>query len=306
MIFLTMKILLSYNVNELIKAIHKDARRSSKERSALCKAELIDWNFQVTDLFFPKQKNNSGYTEFTWEPLDELSIYLFEKNGNLDDYGKYCVRLHSHHNMNAFRSGTDVATRKWFKDWWSDWFISIVTSKSKWSSECSGIYYHATLDVFNPVPFDIDLQVELWLPSTVVQEKETESFMEYKAWLKNLRKNYKLIQERYCLTDDQMEWLVNIDVNSYHWQKVQIFYIEPEEIRIDKEKKITDLASVEEVTKTYTYGWGFIPEVKKKANREGKNIADHKNRESRWPWKKEEHRSGYDDRDERYSLLLEK
>jgi len=71
----------------------------------------VGTDYYATDIFFPKQRNSSAYTEFTGQPIDELMEYL-ALNNKIEDFGKYAIWLHSHHNMNAFRSGTDVSTRK--------------------------------------------------------------------------------------------------------------------------------------------------------------------------------------------------
>jgi len=240
----SMKILLSYNFNELMRSIHKDPRWATKEWSWLCKAELIDWDYHVTDIFFPTQKNQTAHTVFTKEPMDELAAYLIEEN-RLDDFGKYCVWLHSHQKMSAFRSWEDRSTRKWFKDRGADWFLSIVTSSTKWTNDCMWVFYHATLDVFSPVDFDIDLEVKLWLPCTVTEERPTESFRKYRESLENLANNAEQIKQRFWLSDEQIAWLME---NDFSWNKTQTYYTEPREISLNIEAKKAELAAVEEVS----------------------------------------------------------
>lgn len=316
-----MKLLLSYNVNELIRAIHKDKRRSTKEWSWLCKAELINGDYHVTDIFFPTQKNQTAYTEFTKEPLDELASYLFKKDWNLDSYGKYCVWLHSHQKMSAFWSGTDYNTRKSFKDRWSEGFISLVTSQTSGSSNCRWVFYHATLDVYSPVEFDIDIDVEVWLPCTQLEERETEEYLEHLESLKkfeesieNLKNNMEVVKNNYWLTDEQIEKIIDTAPPVFRWSQTKTFYTEPESIRLNKDEKIQELYEAEEVTYTYQSQstlWRRVNWVWFANNEEDKN--DRKNNKKkekggsvnsslRW----DDRREWYDERDDKYKDLLSK
>ena len=240
-----MKLFISYNLNELIRDIH-EWERKNRERSALVKCEKVWHDLYMTDLFFPKQKNVAAHTEFTWKPIEELIEYLW--TDKLEDFWKYCIWLHSHHTMNAFWSWEDRSTRKWFKDWWCNHFVSVVTSIKNWSNNCNWVYYHATLDIFKPIDFEIDLEVQLWLPwITTITEEETNKYKAHLESIQQIKDSANYLNEQYWIPKEQ----VLDSIKEFTWSQFDIFY-EEWEYTLDNEEKIKQLKDVEE---TFTLSW---------------------------------------------------
>lgn len=277
-----MKLYISYNLNELIKAIHRDSRWKGKEWSWLVKVERVWTDYRMTDIFFPKQKNQAAHTEFSWDPVNELIEYLWDK---IEDIGKYAIRLHSHQSMSAFWSWEDHRTRKWFKDWWCDEFVSVVTSQTSWSNKIDWIYYHATLDIFNPVDMAVDLKMELWLPwVTELEEVQSEDYIKYleeeqerieefkasevqrKQQIENnnliVLNNATILKDKYWLSDELLQEYIEKNVfeekeykpRVFKWSESTVFYNE-NNFDLDIEAKIKELDAAEEKVKTYSYLW---------------------------------------------------
>lgn len=268
-----MQLHISYNMNELIKAIHTDKRWSWKERSWLCKVVRSWTDYYIVDIFFPKQKNVAAHTEFSWDPVNELITYLWDK---IETFWDYAIRLHSHQWMQAFWSWEDHRTRKGFKDRWCDEFVSVVTSHKGGTNEIDWIYYHATLDIFNPISMDVNLKMSLWLPwITSLEEVPTE---EYTKWLESsdarlqafqlseeqrkaaaeLNKqtalsNIEILKSKYWLSDEDIEWYIKLNEYQpreyvevqFKWDKVVTRYDEGE-YNLDIEAKIKELDAAEE------------------------------------------------------------
>lgn len=251
-----MLLYISYSLNELIRQIH-NWQWKNKERSALVKCEKVWHDLYMTDLFFPKQRNVTTHTEFTWNPIDELLEYL--GTDKIEEFGKYCIWLHSHHTMNAFWSGEDRSTRKWFKDWWCNHFVSVVTSIKQGSNNCMNVFYHATLDIFKPIDFEMDLTVTLWLPwISETEEQETEAYALYKKWLEQLQQNAEFLNREYGIDEEQ----ITSTVKPFTWNTTTTYFSE-EGYMIDNEEKIKELLAVEEKVVYNTQPWWWYSKPSK-------------------------------------------
>lgn len=257
LLFIQMKIYISYSLNELIRSIHKDSRRALKERSWLVKCKRIGHDYYMYDIFFPKQKNVSAHTEFTGKPIDELIEYLWEER--IEEFWEYCIRLHSHQKMNAFWSWEDRSTRKWFKDWGCPHFVSVVTSSTWWSNNCMWVFYHATLDVFDPINFEIDIKMELGLPNiSVVEERPTEAYELYLKWVEQTQAHAQTLKDKFWFTDEEIE--TYLKTQEFRWAKTNTFYTE-DWFMLDHKAKIEELAAVEEKITYPTYNFWVTPKT---------------------------------------------
>ena len=168
-----------FTVSQILEWLREDHKKM--EWSVLGRVIKHNDMFIVTDVFVPKQKNSSGYTEME-DPLSELQDYLIE-TGKYENAREWRLRFHSHHTMQPFRSGTDNATRKslctdvFFDEemnhWWS---LSIVIGA--WPS------YHATVDYAykeneQMIMTHQDVEVVIWLYDDVeLPEEEINTYKE--------------------------------------------------------------------------------------------------------------------------------
>lgn len=188
-----MNVYLSAHLNAYISTLHYDQKSKwkGKERSGILKVAKVGTDLFAYDIFHPKQKNSSGWTEFPEGMMDEL----VQKVG-FKEVGKFGIWLHSHHSMQAFRSWQDFRQRKEFAEWGTDFFVSVVTSSKSWSSQIGDNYFHATLDVFKP-EFETDIGVYLWHPQMQI---EIDTFRE--EMLADMQKEIDAEKEKYDILMD--------------------------------------------------------------------------------------------------------
>lgn len=233
-----MKVRITPWLNEFIASLHAWERKN-REWSWLLKCKKVGKELHAYDIFFPKQENNGTHTEFTDDPVWELLDHLGNK---AEEFGEFCIWIHSHHNMQAFRSGEDRATRKAFKDRWCKHFISIVTSSNKGTHNLWGTYYHGTLDIFDPIETEVNIQIELGIPE--ISEHYSEDNPEYLEF----KEAIKSIAEQFDFSEEDIEEAEK----SFKWDKVKRFYTENDYAIVDFEKRLEELKAAE-VVKSYSY-----------------------------------------------------
>lgn len=154
------KVYLTYAINEVVYSLRKDHK--NMEWSALWRVEEIDGKMVVTDLYIPKQTNQTTHTEFDDPQLEEFWDYLWD-NDRSWEVNQWRLWLHSHHTMPPFWSWTDSKTREQLctetfynetkKKWWA---LSIVVGKD--------YTFHWTVDYcVDWMVYSSDIDVDSWL-----------------------------------------------------------------------------------------------------------------------------------------------
>lgn len=152
-------------IQDIIEWLRQD--HAVMEWSVLWRVNNIDDKLVVTDIFIPKQKNQSAYTEMD-NPSNDLLDFLISNN-RINEISEWRLWLHSHQKMTPFWSGTDSNTRRslcsdvFYDDntqmWWT---LSIVIWTKWWAA------YHWTIDVYKWeknkwVQYSQDINVITWL-----------------------------------------------------------------------------------------------------------------------------------------------
>ena len=148
---LKVAVLISGYVAQLIDRLHEEYPNT--EWSWIARIEKREWHYLVTDIRFPKQSNTWGNTEIKDGGLESLLEDIFTNHP--EQLGERKVRVHSHHSMWVFRSGTDAQAKASFNDWNMDYRWSIVTAYSG-----NKITYKCALNVFKPANIEFDVPVK--------------------------------------------------------------------------------------------------------------------------------------------------
>lgn len=173
---LKVSVVISWYVNELITRLHQ--LYPHKERSGIARIQKMRWYYEVTDIRFPKQSNHWAETEMKDTGLQDLLEDIVINNPT--QLHEWKCRIHSHHNMWCFRSGTDETAKRSFNDGNQDYRRSIVTAYTdKWN-----VTYKCALNVFKPVNIEFDVPV-------VKQEFDMDSYLQknlddYEVYIKAL------------------------------------------------------------------------------------------------------------------------
>jgi len=204
---LNVQVVISGLVNELIAKLHNTYPH--RERSGIARIEKKEGYYLVTDIRFPKQSNAWAETEMSQAGLQELLEDIF--NTDPTHMHEWKCRLHSHHSMGCFRSGTDETAKCWFNDGMQDHRWSIVTAYTTKGT----LSYKCALNVFKPVNIEFDVPV-------IQQEFDMESYLQknmkdytvYKKALQTLEasRDAKLaqLQQPYAPTQAEVDALIDI------------------------------------------------------------------------------------------------
>jgi len=175
---LNVSMVISWYVNELIAKLHNAYPHT--ERSGIGRVVKRQGYYEVIDVRFPKQTNTSGNTEMTDEWVNELLEDIF--NTTPEQMGEWKLRLHSHHTMWCFRSGTDETAKHWFNDGQQDYRWSIVTAYNT----AGKIDYLCALNVFKPV--NVEFKVTTKAETINYSEYLKEHMQDYATYEKALDK----------------------------------------------------------------------------------------------------------------------
>lgn len=148
---LKVQVIISGYVAQLIDRLHEEYPNT--EWSWIARIEKREWHYLVTDIRFPKQSNSWGNTEIKDGGLESLLEDIFTNNP--EQLPERKVRIHSHHSMWVFRSGTDATAKASFNDWNMDYRWSIVTAYKG-----NTITYKCALNVFKPANIEFDVPVK--------------------------------------------------------------------------------------------------------------------------------------------------
>lgn len=203
---LKVSVVISWYVNELIGRLHNQYPHT--ERSGIARIEKKQGYYYVSDIRFPKQSNKWAETEISNWWLEEILEDILAKNP--EQLWEWKCRLHSHHSMWCFRSGTDEAAKKSFNDGQQDFRWSIVTAY-----KANSIAYKCALNVFKPI------NIEFNVPVTQEEFDEgaylTQTMPDYATYEKAynqllLKRNaeIELLNEEYVPAPEEIEALLNI------------------------------------------------------------------------------------------------
>lgn len=213
------RLIISYEMHELIKKIHTDDTWKNKERSALAKVSPWvgeqEWCFVLSDMIFPEQRNSGGNTQFTAEWYSKMYDTVLDKDpANTQDW---CCWLHSHNQMQVFRSAQDYETKSSFNrrvvdgewKWMIDRFFSIVTSTGWWSDyHQDGVYYRGSIDIYSPVRLEFDLEIGI-----EANEAIEELLNRYEEVYKHIDEDPKY-QRRISLIEEVYNGMINDSIGS--------------------------------------------------------------------------------------------
>lgn len=143
---------ISWRVNKLIEKLH--AKHPHTERSGIARVAKREGHYVLTDIKFPEQENSSGNTEMSKEGIDKLIENVIETD--IDSMEEWRCRIHSHHTMGCFWSGTDAAAKAWFNDGNTRFWFSVVTAYKG-----SVIDYKCALNIFKPINLELDIPVSV-------------------------------------------------------------------------------------------------------------------------------------------------
>jgi len=232
----TMKV--SWYMNELIARLHED--HPNKEWSGIAKVEKKDWYYLLSDILFCEQENSASNTEMTKEGLDSIAEKIMEVDPlNMHEWN---CRLHSHHSMAVFWSGTDWEARNWFNDWNTKHWWSVVTSY-QWGK----MNYKCWLDVFIPtrLAFNVWIEVEQYSPDQIMRDR-VEDYSSLETALESLKEVH--LQEEQSLDI----WSIDFsDFNGYLWDL--LMWLDSTEVEdIVEDSKVSLLSKKREsLTKKY-------------------------------------------------------
>lgn len=147
------RMIISPKLHALFNRLHDEYKHL--EWSGFAKAGKYPWYYVLEDIIFPKQTNQWTLTTIHVEGKEKLFETLIERQ---EDFNLWNVWFHSHHNMGVFWSGTDHNQMESNGEDGADSFISIVTSYRDGREEDM---YLATMNVYKPFRFDIDMNVEI-------------------------------------------------------------------------------------------------------------------------------------------------
>lgn len=153
-------------MHELITNIHK--KYPSQEWSGIAKLEQHEDWYMLTDIVFWEQENSATLTTITDRWAEEILEKIFERDPR--NMGKWICRLHSHHHMQCFWSGTDEEMKQQLDDGNRTHFFHIVTNR-QWDK----VGYKGALTIYKPynIEFDADVTVIDWdvvLPESITTE----------------------------------------------------------------------------------------------------------------------------------------
>ena len=102
-------------------------KAAKSEVSGLGMVTLEGSVFHVSDVFFPKQKGSSGFTELDDNAVGKLNYSLHKKKKDVKN-----IRFwwHTHYNFNTFWSGTDHNTARTLARANGEWELSLVINKA--------------------------------------------------------------------------------------------------------------------------------------------------------------------------------
>jgi len=210
-----LKIIVSWQIHELITRLHSEYPNT--ERSGMARVVKQNWEYTVTDIHFPEQKNSTWNTEMTKAWLDKFAEQLIE-NVAEDPHAiwEFNCRLHSHHSMRTFWSWTDEEAKNWFNDWSMPHLWSIVTAyKTDWT-----IDYKCALNVFKPmnIEFDVPVEVEEGFTREQYYKNNWIDYEEAKKQIQDVKSQYKVAIESVW-----QEIEINEEEKNYLKQLLNIF-----------------------------------------------------------------------------------
>lgn len=148
-------------------------RAAKSEVSGMFLVRHEKGNFHVYDIFFPKQKGSSGFTE-----LDDVSVgkinYKLHKKGIDPAHNRGW--WHTHYNFNVFWSGTDDRTAETMAKATDNWLLSIVINQAgEWLCR---------FDMYSPIEYHLD-NLDIIIVKNEEKHKRKRNFRrDIRKWVK--------------------------------------------------------------------------------------------------------------------------
>lgn len=150
------KIIISPFVHELVKRIHD--LYPWTEWSGIARLEKKDWHYLMSDIEFWEQVNSTALTTISEDGIAEIMWRIADTKPEL--LWEYNCRIHSHHSMERFWSGTDNAQKNSFDNWYTSHFFHVVTNYTTVNKEKLPWYTWA-LTFYKPkkIEFVVDCEI---------------------------------------------------------------------------------------------------------------------------------------------------